>query len=186
MSQTVAVNLAVLPAGTAFTGGIIRTVAGNDWTFSIPGDLGKNAPLGYVNGLTTDNAGNIYVADQSNDLIVRWRPDGTAAVVAGNGIPGYAGDGGVAVQASLNNPSDVAIDRSGNLYIADAGNHRIRKVTPDGIITTMAGRGTLGFGGDSGPGLTALLNYPTKVALDGAGNLFFYDSGNFRIRKIAH
>ena len=184
LSQTVAVNLAVLPPGTAFTGGIIRTVAGNDWTFSISGGLGKNAPLGYVNGLTTDNAGNIYVADQDNDIVVRWRPDGTAAVVAGNGIPGYAGDGGVAVEASLNNPSDVAIDRSGNLYIADAGNHRIRRVTPEGIITTMAGRGTLGFGGDSGPALTALLNTPKRLAIDTAGNLFFYDSGNFRIRRI--
>ena len=86
-------------------------------------------------------------------------------------------------EASLNNPSDVALDQSGNLYIADAGNHRIRKVTPEGIITTMVGRGTLGFGRIR-PRPTALLNTPKKLAIDTAGNLFFYDSGNFRIRRI--
>jgi hypothetical protein len=76
-----------LPAGRAFAGGIIRTIAGNDWTFAIPAGLGKNAPLGYVNGLTTENAGNVYVADHENDLVVRWQVDDTAVVVAGNGSP---------------------------------------------------------------------------------------------------
>ncbi len=183
-SQTFAVNLAILPAGTAVAGGLIRTVAGNDWTFRIPGGLGKNAPLGYVDGLTTDSTGGIYVADQDNELVVRWQTDGTASVVAGNGIDGFSGDGGAAVNASLSFPADVAMDRFGTLYIADSGNNRIRKVTPDGIITTIAGTGRQGFGGDNGPALTALLDTPTALAVDALGNLFLYDSGNYRIRKI--
>ena len=105
-------------------------------------------------------------------------------MVAGNGIDGFSGDGGAAVNASLSFPADVAMDRFGTLYIADSGNNRIRKVTPDGIITTIAGTGRQGFGGDNGPALTALLDTPTALAVDALGNLFLYDSGNYRIRKI--
>jgi uncharacterized protein (TIGR03437 family) len=182
--QTIAVNLAIVPAGAGPAGGIIKTVAGNDWTFTIPGGLGTKAPLGFVDGLTTDGAGNVYVADHDNDVIVRWQPDGTASVVAGNGISGFSGDGGSALNASLSVPSDVAFDRFGNMYIADSNNDRIRKVSPDGTISTFAGVGRYGFGGDGGPAITAILAYPTALAVDAAGNVFLYDSGNYRIRKI--
>jgi uncharacterized protein (TIGR03437 family) len=183
-SQTIAVSLAVSSPASGNVGGIIRTVAGNDWTFTIPGGLGKNAPLGTVKGMVTDAAGNIYVADIDNDVIVRWKLDGTAAVVAGNGIGGYSGDGGGAINASLSEPNDVTFDRSGNMYIADSNNNRIRKVTPDGNIGTIAGTGTSGFSGDGGPATAAALNYPTAVAVDSQGNVYLFDSGNYRIRKI--
>jgi uncharacterized protein (TIGR03437 family) len=183
--QTIAVNLAVLPAGAGPAGGLIKTVAGNDWTFTIPGGLGKSAPLGFVDGLTTDAAGFVYVADQDNDIIVRWNPNGTASVVAGNGIYGFSGDNGSAINASLATPTDVVLDKSGNMYIADGNNNRIRKVTPDGTITTIAGNGRYGFGGDGGPAVTAILAFPSALAVDAAGNLFVYDNGNNRIRKIS-
>ena len=165
-------------------GGIIRTVAGTDWTFTIPGGLGVNAPLGQVYGLTLDSAGNLYAADYQNHVVVRITPNGTASIVAGNGIAAFSGDGGAAVNASLNHPQSVAVDRSGNLYIADTFNNRIRRVSAaDGTITTICCNG-FGYDGDGGPALNALVELPSTLVIDSSGNLFFYDFGNARIRKI--
>ena len=117
-------------------------------------------------------------------MVVRWKPDGTASVVAGNGIPGYSGDGGLAINASLSSPADVAFDRSGNLYIADSGNQRVRKVATDGTITTIAGTGTAGFTGDNGPAVNARFNNPSGVVVDSSGNVYVADAANYRIRQI--
>jgi hypothetical protein len=92
--------------------------------------------------------------------------------------PGYSGDGGLALQAGLLDPNSVALDGLGNVYIADIGNNRIRRVAPNGVITTFAGTGVAGFGGDGGPATAALLQYPSAVAVDAAGNVYFGDQGN--------
>jgi sugar lactone lactonase YvrE len=110
---------------------------------------------------------------------------GTITTVAGNGTPGFSGDGGPATNASLFNPSGVAVDAAGNLYIADTTNSRVRKVSTSGTITTVAGNGTPGFSGDGGPATNASLVYPSGVAVDAAGNLYIADSQNNRVRKVA-
>ena len=109
---------------------------------------------------------------------------GIVTTVAGNGTAGFTGDGGPATAARLKKPGGVALDAAGNLFIADTWNHRIRKVTPGGVISTVAGNGTLGFSGDGGPATAAQLNYPSDMAVDAAGNLFIADTGNHRIRKV--
>ena len=184
--QSVTVSLAVLPAGTGNPGGIIRTVAGTDWTFTVPGGKGVNAPLGKVYGLAVDSSGNLYAADRDNSVVVKLAPNGTATTVAGNGFTGFSGEGGAAVNASLDEPYSVAVDQAGNLFIADTGNNRIRRVSAsDGTITTIAGTGGDGFAGDGGPAVNALLSAPRAIVVDSSGNLFFYDAGNARIREVA-
>ena len=111
-------------------------------------------------------------------------PPPMISTVAGNGAQGFAGDGGPATSANLNGPTGVAVDAAGNLYIADSGNHRIRKVTPAGTISTFAGNGTAGFAGDGGPATDARLNSANAVATDSAGNLYIADSDNYRVRKV--
>ena len=106
------------------------------------------------------------------------------ATVAGNGAAGYSGDGGPATQASINTTVYVATDALGNLYLADQNNNRIRKVDKNGVMTTIAGNGSTGFSGDGGPAAQSTINYPTGVCTDAAGNLYFNDLGNFRVRKI--
>src|SRR5437588_12852111 len=105
------------------------------------------------------------------------------STVAGNGTLAFSGDGGAATSASLGLPSDVAVDGVGNVYIVDRNNHRVRKVTPGGIISTFAGTGTSGFSGDGGPAVRASLFLPVGVAVDGAGNVYIADQGNTRSRK---
>jgi hypothetical protein len=183
-SQTVAVNLAVFPPGTGTPGGVIRTFAGTDFTFSIAGGKALNAPLGQVYGLAMDSSGNVYAPDYQNHVVVKIAPNGTASVIAGNGLQGFSGDGAAAVNASLNGPGAVGIDKAGNLYIADTFNNRIRRVSPDGTITTIAGSSTFGFAGDNGPAVNALLFFPSALVADPAGNVYFSDFGNARIRKI--
>src|SRR5262249_38234355 len=111
-------------------------------------------------------------------------PAGIISSVAGNGTLGFSGDGGQATRAALLFPQGLAIDRMGNLFIADVGNNRIRKLTPAGIITTVAGNGTEDFGGDGGPADKAALSGPNGVAVDAMGNLLIADSGNNRVRKV--
>ena len=140
--------------------------------------------------IATDTAGNAYFT--SRNSVFKRDPKGVVTLVAGNGRAGYSGDGRPATSAQLYYALGVAVDGEGNLLIADAGNSRIRKVSPDGIIATVAGNGTPGFDGDGGPAASAQLNYPQSVAVDGAGDLFIADSlglgfsdlGN-RIRKVS-
>ncbi|CAB4598472.1 unannotated protein [freshwater metagenome] len=134
--------------------------------------------------MAVDAAGNLYIADSGNHRIRKVTPAGTISTFAGNGTAGFAGDGGPATNANLNGPNGVAVDAAGNLYIADSGNHRIRKVTPAGTISTFAGNGTAGFAGDGGPATDARLNSANAVATDSAGNLYIADSDNYRVRKV--
>jgi sugar lactone lactonase YvrE len=166
--------------------GIITTVAGNG-TFSYTGDdgLAKFAGFNSPEGLTFDAIGNLYIADTDNDCIRKVdAKTGIITTIAGGGTSGLR-DGAPAKLAKLNNPTAVAVDKAGNIFIADWGNNRIRKVSADsGIISTIAGNGTAGNGGDQGPASAAFLNSPFGITLDGAGNLYIADAGNNCVRKI--
>ena len=171
---------------TASTG-IITTVAGNGvYGFSGDGGVATSAELSYAYGVAVDSAGNIYIADTYNARI-RKVTEGTGIIttVAGNGILGYTGDQGPATAAELYVPDGVAVDSAGNLYIADTGNKRIRKVSAStGIITTVAGNRTYGYSGDGGAATNAELADPTSVAVDSAGNIYIADNENNRVRKV--
>ena len=165
--------------------GIITTVAGNGSTgYSGDGGPGTSAQLDGPNGVTVDASGNLFIADSISDRIRKLTPAGIITTVAGNGFFGYSGDGGPATSLSLSQPVGVAIDTSGNLFIADYSNSRIRKVTLGGIITTVAGNGLGDYSGDGGPATSAVLFGPTGVAIDTSGNLFIADILNNRIRKV--
>ena len=131
-----------------------------------------------------DVSGNLFIADTLNNRIRRVDAQGIISTVAGNGSDGFSGDGGPAMGAELYNPSDVVLDVSGNLFIADSGNHRIRKVDHQETITTVAGNGSFGFSGDGGPAVQAELFYPGRLAVDVLGNLFIVEVLNRRIRKV--
>jgi hypothetical protein len=118
-----------------------------------------------------DKVGNIYIADSGNYRVRKISPDGLVTTVAGNGTPGYSGDGGPATHAQLDSAAAVTIDSQGNLYIAEDRNHRVRKVSPGGIITTVAGNGTYGYSGDGGPATSAQVGVPLSVAVDRAGRM---------------
>jgi len=174
---------------TASTG-IITTVAGggsgcSQQTDSVgDGCLATSAELANPYGVAVDGSGSLYIADMSNNRIRKVTLDGTITTVAGTGTQGYSGDMGPATSAELANPYGVAVDGSGNLYIADAGNSLIRKVTPDGTVTSVAGNGTSGYSGDGGPSTSANLYHPSSVAVDSVGNLYITDTANNLIRKV--
>ena len=170
---------------TVTAGVIITTVAGNGgFGFSGDGGPGVSAQLYVPNSVKVDGAGNLYIADTRDHRIRKVSPSGIITTVAGSDNWGFSGDGGAATRAELHSPYDVAIDGPGNLYIADSGNHRIRKVSASGTITTLAGTGSPGFSGDGGPAAGAQLNFPYGVAVDVQGNVYVSDSDNYRIRKI--
>jgi sugar lactone lactonase YvrE len=142
-----------------------------------------NAPIGTPGAVTSDVSGNLYFI--AFDCVLRLDVNGTLTQVAGNSRIGFSGDGGPATSAQLYNPSGLAVDSANNLFIADSGNNRIRKVTlPNDTITTIAGNGTASWTGDNGPASAATLNNPQGLGLDSSGNLYIADSGNQIIRKI--
>ncbi|HEV3333480.1 MAG TPA: hypothetical protein VG096_20995 [Bryobacteraceae bacterium] len=136
-------------------------------------------------GVAVDQAGNVYVADAQDHRVRKFGTDGSFTTFAGNGNAGYAGDGGPAANAQLNTPVGLAVDGSGNVYIAENGNHVIREVTVGGIINTFAGNGVAGYSGDGAPAAQAMLSFPMGVAVDGSGNVYIADSGNRRIREVS-
>ena len=172
------------------TSGIITTVAGTgSQDFDGQGYGGDGGPavraqLSHPFGLALDRNGNLYIADSYNNRIRRVDASGTITTIAGTGDRGFSGDGGPAVEAQLENPYGVAVDGAGNLYIADSENYRIRRVDASGIITTVAGTGSIGFSGDGGPAIRAQIAWPARVAVDGAGNLYIADFSNFRVRRV--
>ena len=220
--------------GTCYGQGVITTVAGTG-TLSYSGDGGPAtlATMELPTSVAADQAGNVYIVDRSNNRVRKVGPDGTISTFAGTGKGGFSGDGGPAASAALLLPIDVAVDNAGNVYIADQGNGAIRKVSPSGIIKTVAGgpqvgnspppggvflgadsvavdaagniyssdaaairkidaagnvstiAGTIvGFSGDGGPAKNAAMDQPSGIAFDSAGNLYFMDKLNRRVRKI--
>ena len=171
------------------TNGTITTVAGNgNEDYSGDGVPATNTSLYSPLGVALDTLGNLYIADSANERIRKVDTSGIITTLAGNELNGYvgsySGDGGPATNANLNTPSGVAVDAFGGLYIADAGNNRIRKIDTSGTITTFAGNGSAAFSGDGGAATNAGLDYPVGVAFDGAGSLFIADIGNQCIRKV--
>jgi hypothetical protein len=177
--------------------GIITTVAGTLKQPGFAGDgaspvsaqfnfpTGSNPPPG--GGLALDAAGNLYVSDTLNHRIrkIDFEAD-TITTIAGTGAPGYAGDGGPATEAELDNPRKLSMGPDGRLYVGDEYNHRIRAIDlRTGIIETVAGNGEKGYAGDGGPATETALNQPSGVSFDAAGNMYVIDTDNHRIRRIA-
>ena len=168
--------------------GIITTVAGGGYYgFDVNGQLATSATVGNPRGLAIDASGNLYIATRYQEAIrMVTKSTGTISTVAGSGTSGFSGDGGLATSAKLKYVDGVAVDASGNIYIADGGNSRIRKVTKStGIVTTLAGDGASGYKGDGGPGSLARLNSPDGVAVDVLGNVYIADTRNYRVRSVS-
>ena len=166
-------------------GAPVETAAGN----GSPGDAGDGgqarvAQLNQPAACAANSAGDLFIADTFSHRIRKVTAGGVISTVAGNGVAGGAGDAGPATAAGLNAPLGVAVDDGGDIFISDTGNHRIRQVTPDGVIHTIAGGGGEGFAGDGGPAPAALLNSPAGLFLDGSGDLYVADTGNNRVRRL--
>ncbi|MCA2964562.1 MAG: hypothetical protein INH40_11695 [Acidobacteriaceae bacterium] len=165
--------------------GRLQLIAGTGFA----GDAPENVPAAPARPHTPtpppfDPAGNLYIADQGNHKIRRISPDGIITTLAGTGAAGFSGDGGPAAAARLNLPNALALDPVGNLYIADMGNHRIRRLSPDGIISTIAGTGQPGRGADNVPATESALRFPNSLAIHPSGDLLIADWQNFRIRRV--
>jgi serine/threonine protein kinase/sugar lactone lactonase YvrE len=166
--------------------GVITTVAGT----GVAGDSGDGGPataarIGEPIGATVDPAGNLYFTDMSNDRVRKVATDGTITTVVGTGREGSEGDGGPANEAEANSPVDLTVGGDGSLYVAELDGHRVRRVDPAGVITTVAGNGTKGFAGDGGPATQAMLYSPTSVDVTADGTLYIADRNNRRVRKVA-
>src|SRR5215475_13365317 len=162
MLREILSSLILWPALSGFAQPIISTFAGAPYRFDGDGKRAIQAPLGHIAGLAVDSQGQVYVADPDNHMVMRFTPNGALNVIAGNGIAARSGDGGPGTFASLGSPSGLALDSSGNLYIADWENSIIRKLAPDGTISTFAvGR----EGNVDGPLAAALFNYRNHGAL---------------------
>jgi len=167
------------------TSGNISTFAGiGKAGFSGDGGPAVRAKLNLPSGLAADEKGNLYISDRSNDRIRVVDKKGVIRTYAGTGVAGFQGDAGSALKAQLDKPFGIALDEAENLYIADRNNNRVRKVSPEGIITTVAGDGGFFFMGDNGPAYRASVAAPTGVAVDKKGNLYIADRNNNRIRLV--
>lgn len=171
-------------------GGMASPFAGTG-ALAFDGDGGPatSASIACPVGMAFGPDGALYFADHANNRVRRIDKTGIITTVAGSGPAGvnkgsFSGDGNPAIEATLQEPYDVAFDRTGNLFIADRDNNRVRMVDPSGVITTVAGDGKAGFAGDGGPAVSASLSHPLGIAVDAAGNLLIADSGNDRVRRI--
>lgn len=165
--------------------GMARLVAGTGRRGAVRAGIeGLRSDLGMPEGLTIDHLDRAYFADSINHVVMRIESDGRLTRIAGTGAPGFAGDFGPAREAALRQPYDIRLDSRGNVYIADYGNNRIRMVTPDGTIRTVAGNGEQGYSGDGGPATAARLNGPYGIFLDREDSLLIADSFNHVVRKV--
>ena len=168
-------------------GGAITTVAGMGQCGGFTGDAAPGTAVGICGaaGLAVDAAGNLYISDSGWHVVRKLGLNGTITIVAGNGTAGYGGDGGPATAAQLSEPLGLALDSSGGLLIADSNNNVIRRVSPDGQITTVAGNGDTSYIGDDIPATQAGLYYPQSVAADGSGDFYIVDTYHGRVRKVS-
>jgi uncharacterized protein (TIGR03437 family) len=175
------------PVGVAVdaSGNVYIADAGNNVVRQVFGGNIITAAVGFTHpdGVAVDSSGNLYVADTVARRIVKYFA-GVYTTVAGTGQPAFAGDDGPGTQAALNAPMGLAVDASGNVYIADTLNGRIRKLTPSGTITTIAGTGALYFSGDQGPATQAAMYFPRGVAVDPSGNIYITDTANSVVRQL--
>lgn len=170
--------------------GMISTVAGLGGpvvgqNFGGDGGPATSARLSCPTGLAVDNTGSLFIVDSGNERIRKVAPNGQMSTIAGTGVRGFSGDGGPATNAQLSGPKGIAVDQENNIYVTDRSNGRIRKISPVGIINTIAGDGSFGYSGDGGPAINAAFNFPSGLALDAAGNLYVTDFENSRVRRIA-
>jgi sugar lactone lactonase YvrE len=167
--------------------GLWEVVAGRRDEAGATGDGGPAlaARFSSPDGLAVGPDGSLYVADTGNHRIRRISPSGVVSTVAGTGVAGFSGDEGPGLSAQLSSPRGVAVDGEGLLYIADTGNHRIRRLESDGRISTLAGTGVAGFAGDGSGARAMVMNGPADVAVSPSGDVFIADSGNGRVRRIA-
>jgi len=164
---------------------LIYTIAGNGSAgFSYDGIPATSSKLNSPRAVSFDVSGNMYIADWYNNRIRIVNTSGIINTFAGNGTAGYTTDGIAATASELNQPADVAVDASGNVYIADRNNNRVRKVTASGTISTIAGTGSAGYTADGIAATASALNLPWGVAVDGSGNVYIADGSNNRVRKV--
>src|SRR5579862_5243941 len=162
---------------------LATTVAGSNRL--LDGHAAKTVPLRYPNGVAQDSAGNAYLADADDNRVRKVDTSGIITTIAGNGTAGFSGDNGPAAQAALNFPQGIKLDGKGNLFIADYGNHRVRKIVlATGVITTVAGNGNSRYSSDGGSATSAGMD-PFDIAVDTAGNLYIADYVNNRVRKVS-
>lgn len=179
--------------GCVFQGGVIwkidkdrnaRAIAGTGKLGKVKtGSSALDSNFGSPEEIAISSSGRVYFVDHRNHIVLRIETDGTLSRVAGTGEPGYTGDGGPATEAALHKPYDVKFDSKGNLYVAEEF-HRVRKILPNGIITTVAGTGEPGFSGDNGPAIEAQLNEPFNILVDSQDRLLIADSLNHVIRRV--
>jgi uncharacterized protein (TIGR03437 family) len=165
--------------------GVIRTVAGGGTLGAVVGGPAGSAQIGDASGVAVDAQGNLFIADRVANRVWKVSPAGTISTAAGTGVSGYSGDGGPAISAMLAGPAGVAVDAQSNIFIGDSVNNRIRRVSADGTITTVAGTGTSGYSGDGGTASTAQLSRPSALTIGPRGNLFVYEALNFVIRNVS-
>ena len=168
--------------------GVLTTVAGTGVQgFGGDGGAATSAELDSPGGVAVDAAGNLYIADTHNQRVREVAAaTGAIATIAGAGVAGFAGDGGAATSAELDMPTALAVDAAGNVYVADMRNHRVRRIAAGTrTISTVAGTGVQGFGGDGGPATAAELDSPDGLAVDSSGNLYIADTRNGRLRKVS-
>lgn len=168
--------------------GVMTTIAGDGGTYNFAscGDGGPavKAQLKSPYGVGVDRKGIVYIADQQGNRVRKVTPDGMISTLAGDGVRGFSGDGGPAARARVSGVNDVAFDSKGNIYLADTGNNRVRRVGTDGNMTTYAGSAEKGFAGDGGPATAAKASAPAALFVDTKDNVYFCDFGNHAVRKV--